>query len=270
MGSPSPGFNPQPIRGILLDLGGVVYVGKDQPIPGAVQAIRRLRDTLHPLRFITNTTRRSHSQILRDLAKLGLDVAPEELLTPAQMARAYLSAHNLSPCLLVHPNLESEFADMATGSHDAVVVGDAGHSFDYEHLNTAYRKMIDGAELIALAKNRNFQDDDGQLSLDAGPFVVALEYASGKTATLLGKPSPDFFALAVQSIGCAAANVVMIGDDVESDVGGAVSAGLQGLLVRTGKYRKGDEIRLESTDIMVQDSLVEAVAFLDSACSHLG
>lgn len=263
----TPGFDPQALRGVLLDLGGVVYVGKDQPIPGAVEAIRRLRNLKLPLRFITNTTRRSQTQVLRDLNNLGLDAAPEELLTPAQMARAYLSAHNLSPYLLVHPNLESEFSELPAREREAVVIGDAGERFDYRHLNIAYRKIIAGADFLALAKNRNFQDDDGELSLDAGPFVVALEYASGRTATLLGKPSSDFFALAVDSIGCAPENVVMIGDDVESDVGGAMAAGLQGLLVRTGKYRAGDEARLKNGPIRVEDSLVEAVALIARARS---
>ena len=133
---------------------------------------------------------------------------------------------------------------MAAGGGEAVVVGDAGAFFTYDLLNQAYRKIIHGAEFLALAKNRNFLDRDDELSLDAGPFVAGLEYASGKMATVLGKPAPAFFKLAVESMACRPGDVVMIGDDAEADVGGAMAAGLQGILVQTGKYRPGQETKL--------------------------
>ena len=93
----------------------------------------------------------------------------------------------------------------------------------------------------ALAKNRSFQDDDGERSLDTGAFVAALEYATQREATVLGKPAAAFFHAAVESLGCQPEQTVMVGDDVEADVGGAMDAGLKGVLVRTGKYQDGDE-----------------------------
>ena len=103
---------------------------------------------------------------------------------------------------------------------------------------------VDSVTYGAFAKNRNFLDHDGELSLDAGPFVAALEYASGREATVFGKPAAMFFKLAVESLRCAPEEVAMIGDDVEADVGGAMAAGLMGVLVRTGKYRPGQEAHL--------------------------
>ncbi len=247
--------------GVLLDLGGVVYVG-DTPLPGALAAIERLRAAGLPIRFITNTTRRAHSRIVEDLAAIGLVVQPEELLTPSQIAVTLLRERNLRPHLLVHPGLLPDFAGPFDGEGEAVVVGDAGEHFDYAGLNAAFRKLMAGAEFLALAANRFFADADGQLSLDAGPFVRALEYASGRQATVLGKPSPDFFRLAVAGIGCSPGEAVMFGDDAEADVLGALDAGLEAVLVQTGKYRAGEEQAMRQAPTFVARDLAAGVDWL--------
>lgn len=249
------------VCGVLLDLGGVIYVGST-PIEGALAAVERLRNAGLPLRFITNTTRRSKRQVMADLREMGLHVSNDELLTPALLARAYLEKHALSPFLVVHPDLEEDFAGLLPGRAEAVIVGDAGQHFTYDRLNRAYRKMIDGAELLALAKNRNFKDADGELSLDAGPFVAALEFAANRKAVLFGKPSADFFITAVDDLRCRANEVVMIGDDAEADVDGAITCGLRGILVRTGKYRPGDESKLGSQPSYLAENLAEAAAWI--------
>jgi HAD superfamily hydrolase (TIGR01458 family) len=249
------------VAGVLLDLGGVVYTGS-VPLPGALEAIARLHDAGLPVRFITNTTRRSRERILADLADMGLAVAPDELLTPSEIAVALLRRDHLKPHLLVHPGLEPDFAGDFPGDGEAVVIGDAGAHFAYATLNAAFRKLNAGAAFLALAKNRSFADDDGQLSLDAGPFVAALEYATGRAATVLGKPSPDFFALAVESLGVPPESVAMVGDDVEGDVLGALDAGLMGILVRTGKYRAGDEASIPSPPTLLADDLAAATDWL--------
>lgn len=247
--------------GVLLDLGGVIYVGSS-PLAGALAAVERLRRAGLPLRFLTNTTRRSKRQVMADLSAIGLDVASEEVLTPALLARAYLEMHRLSPFLVVHPNLEEDFAGLPLGRREAVIVGDAGEYFTYDRLNRAYRKILAGAELVALARNRNFKDADGALSLDAGPFVAALEFAADQKALLFGKPSADFFHTAVADLPCRANEVVMIGDDAEADVEGAILSGLHGILVRTGKYRAGDETKLGAPPSYVADTLEDAARWI--------
>jgi HAD superfamily hydrolase (TIGR01458 family) len=228
------------VKGVLIDLDGVVYVG-DALVPGSLEAIGRLRAARTPFKFITNTTRRPRRRIVVDLARLGLDVALEDVLTPAALARDFLLRQNLAPFLVAHPDLREDFVGSPADGAEAVVVGDAGAFFTYDLLNQAFRKLLRGAPLLALAKNRNFRDRDGDLSLDAGPFVAALEYASGETAMVFGKPAPEFFKRAVDSLACAAAEVAMIGDDAEADIGGAMASGLKGILVRSGKYRPGCE-----------------------------
>ena len=249
------------LSGILLDLGGVVYVG-DQVLPGAVQAIERLRAAGAGIRFLTNTTRKPRADMLCKLRNLGVPAEPNELFMPATAARDHLAAARLQPHLLVHPALEADFEGLGGDAGTAVVVGDAGRSFDYRRLNAAFRALLEADAFLALAKNRVFQDADGRLSLDAGPFVAALEFASGRSATVLGKPSAAFFQAAVDSLGCAPEEAVMVGDDVEADVGGAMAIGLSGLLLRQGKYQAGDEDAIDPAPTAVLDDLPAAVDWI--------
>ncbi|MDX1431753.1 MAG: TIGR01458 family HAD-type hydrolase [Gammaproteobacteria bacterium] len=245
------------IEGVLVDLSGVLYVG-DAAVPGAVDALARLRDAGLPVRFVTNVTRRPFDEILDSLRAMGFDIAPNELLTAPRAARAYIESRSLRPYLLIHPALEPEFADLDTESPDAVLLGDAESRFDYAHLNRAFRVLMEGGPLLAMGNNRYFQDRDG-LSLDIGAFVAALEYASDREAVILGKPSGDFYRVAVDSLGCNAGHTVMVGDDALADVDGALAAGLQGILVRTGKYRAGDEDRISHPGARVVEDFPAAV-----------
>lgn len=245
------------IRGVLLDLSGVLYMA-DQVIPGSPEALARLRAAGLPLRFLSNMTRYPAEHVRRHLAGLGYEIAAAELFTPPRAVRGWLEAENRRCSLLVHPRLEPEFSGLVADEADVLVVGDAAETFTYARLNAAFRRLMQGAELVAMGDNRYFREPEG-LSLDIGPFVHALEYASGQTARVLGKPAADFFHLAVADMGLEPGEVLMVGDDVESDVLGAVRAGLQGTLVRTGKYRPSDEDRLAGTDAWVADDLAAVV-----------
>jgi HAD superfamily hydrolase (TIGR01458 family) len=244
------------IRGVLCDLSGVLYVG-EQLVPGSRDALISLRAAALPVRFVTNVTRIPRSQILRKLARLGLDVDEEDLFTPATAAREYLYHRGLSAHLLVHPEMLEELADLAGPAPAAVLLGDVGPALDYQLLNAAFRILHAGGELVAMGMNRYFRDVDG-FSLDIGPFARALEFASGRGATVVGKPAASFFAAAVASLGLLNDQVVMVGDDYEADVNGALSAGLQAILVRTGKYQAGDEVLIECAGAQVCDDLSAA------------
>jgi len=250
------------IRAVLLDLLGVVYDG-DTQIAGAGEAIERLRKAGLPLRFVSNTTRSPRSAIITQLAGMGIEVADEELLTPARAAVEWLRSHGRQPHLLVHPDLEAEFSGIEDGDGHAIVVGDAGEAFNHASLNRAFRELLAGADFVALAVNRTFRDADGLLSLDTGAFVAALEFASGRSPVVLGKPSADFFLSALASLNCPASDAVMVGDDAESDVAGALRAGLgAALLVRTGKYRPNDETRFDPAPTALVDDLADATDWI--------
>jgi HAD superfamily hydrolase (TIGR01458 family) len=154
--------------------------------------------------------------------------------------------------------MAEDFAELGESSDhpDAVILGDLGGGFTYDRMNTIFRQLETGAELIALQRNRFWQAEDG-LVLDAGVFVVALEYATGRDSVVTGKPSVEFFGAALEQLGVDAADAAMIGDDLEADVGGALDAGLSAILVRTGKFR---EEKLSESDIeptLVIDSIAE-------------
>ncbi|NGO52906.1 TIGR01458 family HAD-type hydrolase [Allomesorhizobium camelthorni] len=250
------------ISGVLLDLAGVIYDG-DRAIPGAVGSVARLREAGLPLRFVSNTTRSTRWTVLDRLSGFGISVPEDELFTPARAAREWLAGRGLSPHLLVHPDLEAEFEGLPEHGRRAVVIGDVGETLDYTSLNQAFRELSQGADFLALASNRAFKDADGKLSLDAGPFVAALEFACQRPATVLGKPSPDFFQAALSSMNCPPGEAVMVGDDAEGDVAGALSAGLSSaLLVRTGKYRPGDETRFEPRPTAVLTDLADAADWI--------
>jgi HAD superfamily hydrolase (TIGR01458 family) len=240
------------ISGILLDLSGVLYTD-DQPVQGAAESLLRLQSSGLPIRYVTNTTRKPRRKIYQQLLDLGFVIDSNDLFTAPMAAHAYLSANKLSPFLLIHPDLMDEFTDLKGDKQDAVLIGDADQEFTYNNMNTAFRLLIEGAPLVAMGKNRYFMQQDG-LSIDAGAFVTALEYAADTRAIITGKPDPEFYRNAVNSMACETANTIMIGDDVEADVNGATDVGMTAILVRTGKYRDGDENRINNNkSVCVQD-----------------
>ena len=150
----------------------------------------------------------------------------------------------------------------AEDAPDFVLVGDLGEGFTYARLDAAFRCLVNGAGLVALQKNRYWRTRHG-LSLDAGPFVAALEYASGKQAVVVGKPEEGFFRNALDDLELEAGEVAMVGDDAEADVAGAKRAGLLGIQVRTGKWRPDAEER-------EADLVVDSVAGLPEALGIQG
>lgn len=230
------------VEGLLVDLDGTLYVG-DEPIPGAVEAMRRIGDAGIPFRYVTNTTRKSRRAVAEALREMGFPLRTSRgeslVYTPAAAADRLLLDRRVH-ALVAEPLLEDLHGVVLTDRKpEYVLVGDLGDGFTYERLDRAFRHLVDGAELVALQKNRYWQKEDG-LSLDAGPFVAALEYASGKEATVVGKPEKAFFEAALGELGLEARRVAMVGDDAEADVAGAKAAGLLGVQVETGKYRPGE------------------------------
>lgn len=247
---------PRPVRGCLFDLDGTLYQG-DTPVPGAAQALAQLRRRGIPVRYVTNTTRFPRSALAARLNRMGFEIQPGEILSGPSAAAALLRERGLRRAqLLVAPATLEDFEgfELVNEYPEAVVVGDLGEGWTFPILNQAFRNVLEGAELFALQRNRYWLTEGG-LALDGGPFVVALEFATRKTATLVGKPSPRFYRAALQALGLPAENVVMFGDDLEGDILGAKTLGMMGVAVRTGKYRPEDEGRLQREADAVIDSV---------------
>jgi HAD superfamily hydrolase (TIGR01458 family) len=235
----------------------------DEPIEGAHGALAELRALGAGVRLLTNTTSRSRRSVVEHLQELGFDVSEEEVMTPAAMAVRHCAEHGLGAVrLLVGEGLHEDLAELErAGPHDhpdAILLGDLGEGFTPELLNSAFRDLMDGAQLLALQHNRYWRRADG-LALDVGAYSAALEYASGRDAIVLGKPAAEFFLAAMRDIGVERA--VMIGDDAEADVGGAMAAGLPGVLVRTGKYR-ADALNARVTPTAIVDSVADVPSLL--------
>jgi HAD superfamily hydrolase (TIGR01458 family) len=249
-------------RAFLIDLDGVLY-DDNQPIPGAAKAIGHLREQGYLFRFATNTTMRCRASLRRKLADFGVEVNEDEIFSAPVAAARYLRRQGQPRVfLLLAKDAHRDFAglEITDQQPDFVVMGDMGDEVNAALLNKAFRLILGGAELIALQKNRYWKTAEG-LTLDAGPFVVALEYATGQQARVIGKPSPDFFRLAVDDLGVAPARVAMIGDDIEVDVGGAQRVGLKGILVRTGKFRETDlQLGIEPDGVI--DSIADLVEYV--------
>jgi phospholysine phosphohistidine inorganic pyrophosphate phosphatase len=248
--------------GVLLDIDGVLYVG-EEPIEGALEALSELRRMSVGVRLVTNTTSRSRQAVLEHLLALGFDVALEEVLTPAAMAVRHCNERGYeSVAVLVSEGLREELTALERSTPgkpvDAVVLGDLGDGFTAEVLNRAFRLLMDGARLVALQHNRYWRRGDG-LALDLGAYAAALEYASGRKAVVVGKPARAFFKAAMADLGLKRG--VMIGDDIEADVGGAMAAGLPGVLVRTGKYRE-EGLSARVTPTAIVDSIKDVPSLL--------
>jgi HAD superfamily hydrolase (TIGR01458 family) len=231
------------VQGFLIDLDGVMYVGT-RPVDGAQEAIRFLEENGYPYRFVSNTTRKSRCTISAKLAEMGLDIPEKSIFTPPLAAVSYMNssgrANGAFRCyLLTTGDADRDFDPARIGGRgdkvDFVVIGDAGDRITYDSLNEAFRHLLAGAELIALEKDRYWMAADG-LALSAGPFVSALEYATGTTATVVGKPSEAFFRMALDDMGIPPEKAAMIGDDILTDIAGSQAIGMQGILVRTGKF----------------------------------
>jgi HAD superfamily hydrolase (TIGR01458 family) len=232
------------IKGFLIDLEGVLYVG-DTAIEGAREAIGLLIKRNYRYRFVSNTTRTCRRTIVERLSKMGFIVSEEEIITPPVVANAYMK-NTGKHCgyFLITRDAERDFEKVChcttEDKIDCVVIGDAGNRITYDSLNIAFRHLMKGAELIALENDRYWMAPDG-LSLSAGAFVNALEFATGKKTTIIGKPSRAFFDRALHDMGLQPDQVAMIGDDVVTDIAGAHVMGMKSILVKTGKYRKDSE-----------------------------
>jgi phospholysine phosphohistidine inorganic pyrophosphate phosphatase len=257
-------LNNQPVLGVLSDITGVLYesstVGDGTAITGSVEAVARLLAAGIPVRFVTNESQGTRERLTAKLHRLGFSMPESSILPPALAMVGILTRESLRPHLLVHERVLPEFAGISTEDPNCVVLGDAVDAFSYENMNTAFRILASNPDckLFSLGKGKYYKED-GELTLDVGPYTAALEFATDKSAIVCGKPSATFFEAAVEQLGVDKEHVVMIGDDIVSDVGGAQEAGIRGVLVRSGKYRPSDENHPKVKPDKIVDNLKELV-----------
>jgi HAD superfamily hydrolase (TIGR01458 family) len=257
------------IGAVLIDIDGVLTVSW-QPLPGAVAALRRLRAAGLPLALVTNTTSRPRASIAAALAEAGFPVTAADILTAPAIAAAYLKDnHPGARCLLLNSGqITGDLAGITLARDDdqarvdVVLVGGAGPEFSYQALNRAFGHLQDGAALVAMHRGMYWRTSDG-LALDSGAFVAGLEQAAGVEAVVVGKPAAAFFATALAHLSAGAADTLMVGDDIETDVLAAQRQGLTGVLVKTGKYLPAVHRQASGTPDHVLGSFADLPALLE-------
>jgi HAD superfamily hydrolase (TIGR01458 family) len=284
------GFSLGGIHALLLDMDGVV-VRRGEPLPGAAEAVAALIRQGVPFRLLTNSSLWCRQSLAHKLLGAGVPIGSDRIVT-ALSATAALSRRRWPDrplYVLATPDALREFegqwllsdaeATTAGATTAAVIVGDAGAGFTWERLNAAFRLVRGGAQLVAMHRNPWWLTPGGP-TLDSGAFVRALEFATGRRALLVGKPAQAIFRAAVDSLaaevgrGLAPDAVLMVGDDLQTDVAGARRAGLRTALVLTGKHGPDDLEAARGRGTAALPDLVEptlgaVVAALDRAIRAL-
>ncbi|MES2637113.1 MAG: TIGR01458 family HAD-type hydrolase [Pseudomonadota bacterium] len=226
-------------KGILFDLDGVLYIGS-QAVKGATEAVGQIQASGIKCRFVTNTSTLSLISLQQKINALGFIIPYNQIISAPQATYLYFKRQQNPVCrLLLAEDVKNDFNEFIQPGKQInyIVIGDIGEKWSYVLLNQVFNDLMQGAKLIAIHKNRFWQTEHG-LQMDIGGFIDALEYASGVKAMIIGKPSPDFFQIALDDMGLQASEAAIIGDDIDADVGGGQQAGLKGILVKTGKYRQ--------------------------------
>lgn len=231
------------IAGFLWDVEGVLVADKRyQAVAGAVDFAKRVRAAGCPFRLISNNTTDDLPAIVAKLQRAGFDFTPSEVHTCAAEAVRRLRELHLHRCLVLgSPELRQiltaagfELTDAI--DVDAVVVG-MNLQMTYDDLQRACEAvLVHNAAFIALHQNRLFTDAEGRLAPSVGAIVAAIEHATQATPILIGKPSREYFQLALDELGLPVQRVLMVSDDPLSDLAGAKRMGMQTAFVHSGKY----------------------------------
>jgi HAD superfamily hydrolase (TIGR01458 family) len=233
------------IDGLLLDIDGVLLVSWE-PIPGSIEAFEEIRRVGLPVCLITNTTTHPRTELAEILRGAGFSVEARQIVTAVTATAEHLRTSHAGASVFVlsdgdaRDDMEGVSLVASPEEADVIVLGGASDAFTYPTVTSVFRRLMDGAALVAMHRNFYWRTARG-LELDAGAYVAGLEVASGVQAEVCGKPSAAYFHAALGVLGVPAERAAMVGDDVLNDVEGARAAGLIGVLVRTGKYRPGDE-----------------------------
>jgi len=246
----------QGVRGLLLDLDGVLVL-KGAAVPGAVDALNDLERLAFPYLVVTNTSLVSRSRLAGWGRKVGFTTPPDRFQSALSASVDHVRREygDRPVFVIASPDARTELvglnvisgpeADADSAAVAAVILGDSPDELTKENLDRAFRCVKAGAQLVGMHRNPWWLTKAGP-TLDAGAFLVGLEWAAGRRAHIVGKPSPAFFATAIRRLAAEAeargepplrrSELAMVGDDVNSDIGGGRRAGLRTVFVRTGKH----------------------------------
>jgi HAD superfamily hydrolase (TIGR01450 family) len=260
-------------EGLLLDIDGVI-VTSWKALPGAVEALEEIAATGLPRMFLTNTTSKSRGEIAQALTDVGFKVDDKEIVTAAVLTAEYLRTNHAGKRVVVlnegAVNEDMDGVDLVDDDPEVVVFGGAGPSFTHELLSKALGWMIEGVPTISMHRSLTWSTSSGP-KIDTGVYLEGLQKATGKKIRAIGKPSPLGFRSAVEMLGVGdPGGVVMVGDDMYSDVLGAQKTAITGVLVRTGKFLPEQLDALVKDEFgQVPDHVIDSIADLPGLLKKL-
>lgn len=231
-------------KGFLIDMDGVIYHGSE-PIPGAVEFINSLRDNDIPFLFLTNNSQRTSRDVCYKLRKMGFNVNDEDIFTCAMATARYLASRkeNGTAYVIGEGGLLTELYNVGysiVDDHpDYVIIGE-GRTIMLESVDKAINMIMKGAKLIATNLDPNCPVGNGNYRAGCGAFVAMLEFATGKQAFSVGKPSPVMMRMARKVLNLATDETIMIGDTMSTDILGAGSMGFTTVLTLSGVTKMED------------------------------
>ncbi|MFW9819789.1 MAG: HAD-IIA family hydrolase [Candidatus Thorarchaeota archaeon] len=246
------------IKGILTDIDGTLYF-KGKPIPNSIETIRKLRKARIKILFLTNTDSKSPSTVYNILKEHGFNLEKDEVFTPIIAVKEFL---------LKHPHKKSYFVTTKEVAEelqefnqiknseipDFVIIGDFHDDWDIKRLNIAFKYVLKGAKLLGTQGNIYYLDQNGEPVIDTGSFIYMIANAANVTPIIFGKPSKEYFLQALEKLELDPNEVFVIGDDLESDIQGAINAGIKGILVKTGKGQFLNSTKLRFKPHLILDS----------------
>jgi len=254
------------IKGLLVDIDGTLYF-KGKTIPKAVETVHKLYKAGFKIIFLTNTDSKSPRTVLKILKNYGFEINIDEVFTPIIALREFLYRYPKKKSYLVTTaEVEMEFQDFpqikGSESPDFVIISDFHDNWNVNRLNLAFKFVVKGAELLGTQGNKYYLDRNGEPVLDTGSFVHMIANAANVTPRIFGKPSKEYFFQALEKIDLSTEEVYVIGDDIDSDIQGAINAGMKGILVKTGKGQFYDSLKSNIKPFSVLDSFSSLLDFL--------
>lgn len=231
---------------VILDLDGTVWVG-DLPTPRAPEAIAAIRTAGKRIAFLTNDGAHSPEEHVRKLWSIGCTASTDEVVSVGSAVQFVLADRQPgagvyvigSPAMFRHViDAGHRVLNHTSAAESAEIVVVTAHpELTYAELRTATRALLGGAEMLAGGRDRTFPSSGG-VSPGTGAVVTALEYATGRTARNVGKPDPQVFKVALDRLGVG--RTLVVGDHLESDLGGAAALGLDAAIVLSGTTSPDD------------------------------
>ena len=224
----------------MADIDGTLYF-KGSAISGTIEAVEELRKKGIKLLFLTNTDSKSPRTVFNTLNEYGFSIKEREIFTPIIALKEFLEEYPDKKIYLVTTEeVKEEFQKFrqikSSEVPDFVIIGDFRDNWDVNRLNVAFKYVIKHkAKLLGTQGNKYYLDRDGEPVIDTGSFVWMIANAANVTPKIFGKPSKEYFVQALKRLNLLAKNTVVIGDDIESDIEGALNANIRGILVKTGK-----------------------------------